>query len=1752
MYLAHQITYSTIIHFKMSTTDTNSKDIDTIQTRRLLQRRDVTIKSMNTIKKYVERFNPLTQSCNQLQVRLGKLEELMLRFEECQSELEQGPDTSENLLDERFVVDDEICTTKATLLDLIEKHKTTTAESAQSTTQTVVRDSFKLPAILAPTFDGNLQQWSSFLDAYNAMFHNNPSLAEVQRLQYLKSCLTGPAAEVIRNIPTAEGNYRTAYEALVEEYENESLIIQSHVRSLYETAHVDQPSASGLRQLHQHVMSHVRALRALNQPVDQWDAWLVTLVCSKLDPITAGEWQLRQTSKKLPKFTDVERFLASRASAYAVGELDKSKSTRNNTFTVKAPLKRTLFVNQSNFKSISVNCVVCSGPHKLYMCEKFNTMSVKERFSTVSNNKLCYNCFHTGHSAQHCRYGNCKTCHKRHNTKLHGYAPDDQHQQEAGPSDIPTISNAVSMYAKQGPSVQAQAEIAHSYVLLATALIHIGDHHGSTQEVRAVLDSGSQVSFITQDCANRLKLKQTNKYTTISGIGTSSIQSFQLPPVNVSSRTTQFETTIEFYVLPVITSVVPTATICTSTLSIPAVIQNQLADPAFDKPRQIDALIGAEVFYELIQGNRMSISAHSFAHQTKLGWIITGKLPFTNRDRSVMLSLNKQIPMASDSALALLTSSKSQQEGQEEIIAEEHFKSTVTRNEHGRFVVRIPLKQHPSALGNSLNLATKRFFNLERKLSKDSNLSNQYNEFMSEYVKLGHMQLVEENRDPTSYNFLPHHAVVKDSSTTTKTRVVFDASAITSTGLSLNDIMVKGPTVQPTLVSTLLRFRLHRIALTADIEKMYRQILVSAEDCYLQSICYRSNRADTLKKYTLNTVTYGTKAAPFLATRCLVELSSTAPSKLSQRAIRNDFYVDDLLSGGESEEECFQLYKEVLETLNSAGMSLRKWCTSSKGLLTQLPTVQDEPNYLLQLNENDTVNTLGITWSPFFDCFKFSLKVWSPPTHMTKRSLLSDINKIYDPLGFITPVLIKGKIFLQKLWLLKLDWDTVLPDELCTQWSIFYKNMSGLQAISINRRVLCNDHTRSFQVHGFSDASQEAYGACIYIRSRNVRGEWSSSLVISRSRVAPIKQSTIPRLELCGAALLSELVSEVLTELTKVAIVIPVENIVLWTDSTIVLAWIKSIQPLKSFIANRVARILDNTCQTQWRHVPTIDNPADLISRGVPAQSLSDNVLWWNGPSWLIHDEDLWPDSPSLPSELPEIRKVKLVLAAISDVNNNIIDRFSRWMPLVRTTAWILRFMFNVKISSSESQQRHSGPLSVSELQRATICLVRISQKVAFAREFTDLSEGMLVGNKSKLKTLHPYIDSNGLIRVGGRLEKSSLPYSQKHPLVIPSDHKITKLLFTYEHERLLHAGPQLMMAQINRCYWPLRGKALARNTVHKCIVCFRFKPVLETPFMAPLPSERVVVSRAFARSGVDFCGPILIRSGIRRVVSKKCYVAVFVCFTTRAIHLELVSDLSTQAFLAALTRFMARRGLCSHIHSDNGTNFVGASKVLRNYFQKSKGVQSVVDVLANQGVQWHFIPPSAPHFGGLWEAAVKSAKHHLLKVTRGSLLDSEKMNTLLCKIEAILNSRPLTSIPGDPSDLQALTPSHFLIGGSPVLPAEPNVSSEPLNRLRQFEIVQAKAQTFWKRWSREYLPQLQKRNRWTSLRRSVQIGDVAILKEDNLPPLHWKLVRIVAVHPGSDGIIRVVTVKLCSGAELRRPTTKLALLPQPDEEDII
>ncbi|XP_036142106.1 uncharacterized protein LOC118645340 [Monomorium pharaonis] len=564
----------------------------------------------------------------------------------------------------------------------------------------------------------------------------------------------------------------------------------------------------------------------------------------------------------------------------------------------------------------------------------------------------------------------------------------------------------------------------------------------------------------------------------------------------------------------------------------------------------------------------------------------------------------------------------------------------------------------------------------------------------------------------------------------------------------------------------------------------------------------------------------------------------------------------------------------------------------------------------------------------------------------------------------------------------------------------------------------------------------------------------------------------------------------------------------LWSDSTVILAWIQGHPSRwKTFVANRVAEIQRVLPEARWRHVAGCENPADCASRRLTPRELLSHSLWWTGPTWLSQDGPGPINQPPTVESPPEER-TRTHLTTASTEESEILRAFSRLSRLLRVTAWCARWL----VACRKRPPAPTAGLAPLELEEAQQRWIRVVQAVWFSGERRALIEGAGVPNRSALARLSPFVDDQGIIRVGGRLKHAILSPDERHPVILPRGSHLTTLVIRAYHLETMHGGVQLTLGLVRQRFWIPGGRQEVRRHIHRCVTCVRWRAASPHPLMGQLPPSRVTVSRPFTHTGVDYAGPVLVRAAPGRGhKAHKAFMAIFVCFSSRAVHLELVSDYSTEAFLAAFYRFVSQRGLCRTLHSDRGTNFVGADAQLRALFRAAVTENpSLVDALATKGVEWRFNPPAAPHFGGLWEAAVKSA------------------------------------LRDDPEDLEALTPGHILTGAALKVVPAPSLASEPSNRLTRWRCLQKMRDDFWRRWSAEYLHALAVRPKWCRPEPNPLVGDLCLLRGKALPPCRWPLARIVGVHPGEDGMVRVVTVRTAT-TTLKRPVVKIVPLPRHD-----
>ncbi|XP_018359711.1 PREDICTED: uncharacterized protein LOC108758964 [Trachymyrmex cornetzi] len=1179
-------------------------------------------------------------------------------------------------------------------------------------------------------------------------------------------------------------------------------------------------------------------------------------------------------------------------------------------------------------------------------------------------------------------------------------------------------------------------------------------------------------------------------------------------------------------IIPTITNLIPSEAFPRNSIKIPSNIK--LADPEFHLPRPVNLLIGAGATLSLFSVGQINLSCDGhdlFLQKTRLGWVVAGSTALPAGQNSETCYLTK-LESRLEGFWAIEEVASSKPKSVEETDCEAHFVKNTRRDISGRYVVRLPFRETNKRLGDSHAIALRRFLSLERKFRANASLKSEYTRVIEEYMKMNYVSVIANDNDDGYY--MPHHAVIKESSNTTKVRVVFDASAKTNNGTSLNDVLMTGPIIQDKLFSHLIRFRAYKYVITADIEKMYLQVILHEEDRRYQRVLWRlENKIKTLQ---FNTLTFGVSSSSYLAIRTLHKLADDERHAYSRAAeiIKTHLYVDDLLTGADSIDDVKMIRDEIIALLARGGFSIRQWASNDERAVNDLGTVALHAN--LTFSEDRSLKTLGVTWCARTDEIRYSAQPIKIAKKLTKRNILSEIAKIFDPLGLLGPIIMYAKKTMQNVWRCQLDWDESVPQNIHTAWLEFVKQFELIDQISVDRKLLLEDH-RDVQIHGFCDASNNGYGACLYVRSVGKHGDTAVRLLCAKSRVAPLKTVTIPRLELCGALLLARLYREIDNVLN-----ITRDKVIFWSDSTVVLHWLNtSPHLLNTFVANRVAEVQGLTDPGAWRHVASVDNPADAISRGQLPRAFSQNRVWFKGPTWLVKNEREWPGEFARTDKIPELRTNVCLATASGDFA--IFERCSSYSRLLRVISYCSRL---------RPANKYTGMLCAKEISETETRILKIVQAVRFPNEIKRLEhKDSTVGGK--IANLCPFLDDDGLIRVGGRLQMSNLSFARKHPILLPSRHSLTDRIIREVHETHYHAGIQTTLYALRQKFWITDGRNQVRKIIRACVRCFRFDASVVKYKMGNLPSARVRESAPFANTGIDFCGPFHIKEKRYRNRTRiKVYVCVFVCMTIKAVHLEVVSDLTSDGFIAALRRFVARRGVPEHIYSDNGTNFVGANNQLKEMYAlfNSERHKDLINKFVNDHkITWHFIPPVAPHFGGLWESTVKIFKHHFKRVVGDALFTFEELNTFVIEIEGILNSRPITSLSSDPNDLLALSPAHYMIGRPLTALPEGDLSNVPVNRLSTWQHISKVRQDFWTRWSREYLNELQTRSKWIQDGPNLDIGTVVLIKDKNLQCYQWSLGKVTKVHPGEDGIVRAATLKTTAG-ETKRATKYLCPLP--------
>ncbi|XP_050063173.1 uncharacterized protein LOC126552505 [Aphis gossypii] len=1051
------------------------------------------------------------------------------------------------------------------------------------------RASLSLPKIELPKFDGSLINWCAFRDMFTSLVHENRSITDIERFHYLVSCLSGSALNIVKSVPLTSDNY-----------------------------------ALGVVDLSGFLLFYIGA--------------------RVIDPDTRRLFEASVPQESIPKLDELLDFAANRCKILEnVGANTGTLSVGNSSSRKGKGGQMSVKTSLSTIATAKNKCAFCDRDHPLFRCLMFKRKSVAERREFVIKKELCFVCLRPDHEANSCKSAYlCKTCEGRHSVLLH---LDSKHK-GSGKTSTPNamaISKPIESTTDQNCTATNFSGAVKSdvSVVLATAIVRIQDQSGELVPVRALLDTGSQISAITNQCAIQLGLPRHKGRVEVSGLAQQPVRTVK-GSTNCSFIPLLYDapqiSATNIVILPKITALMPNQ-------KLPISIRERyghlpLADPDFDVPGSVDMLIGGDLYPFILQSRSDIVHSPGLpsALNTQFGWVIVGAIE-GSREYSTASSLvvhgasdNQNIGELLQRFWEVEELDINHSPSTEDEACERHFQETVSRDCNGRFHVALPFKSiisssmdkgntkhdaHSLDLGSSRALALNRLYNLERRLSKDEELYNAYRDFMDEYIALGHMKLAER----TGEYFIPHHAVVKRKENDIKIRVVFDASAPSSSGRSLNDCLATGSKLQTDIGDILLRCRFYKYIFIADIVKMYGQIFVRKEDRVYQHILWRRSPHEQVQEYELCTVTYGINSAPFLAIRCLLQLEQDNGPEfpLARQFLRSYTYVDDIIAGADTREGILKVQCQVVGLLQKGCFQLSKWASNCPEVLEGIAKEDCASNPYYEPHSGLAIKILGLYWDPYGDTFGYRSNI----TEMqpTKRSVLSVLARLYDPIGTLGPMVFWAKCLMQELWRQGLNWDTPISNEISSKWNMFIEELTSLVHLKLLRHISIGKCIKA-QLVGFADASQRGYAATVFLRVTDNQGLINVHFIACKSKVAPLKTSkidkslTIPRLELCAALLLARLLSHKMSLLKEL---VSVQSIKAFSDSTIVLSWLKAEpKDFKIFVTNRVNKIKELLPQCEWNHVKTTENAADPASRGLLPSQLVASQLHLNGPKLVM------------------------------------------------------------------------------------------------------------------------------------------------------------------------------------------------------------------------------------------------------------------------------------------------------------------------------------------------------------------------------------------------------------------------------------------------------------------------------------------------------------------------------------------------------
>ena len=1669
-------------------------------------------------------------------------------------------------------------------------------------------DKVKLPKLPLLMFNGDPTQWTPFWESFESTIHISTNLANIDKFKYLQGSLTGDVAQTIAGLPLSGENYSAAVELLNKRFGNRQIIISRHIEGLMDLPKVTKENdLRSLRQLYDKTESTVRSLKGIGITTESYGTLLTPIIMSKIPPEMRllvsrqlkDEWDLDGTLKILGEELSLREKCAY-APINATSGFNGMQATKTKTKTTPESTTATFMVENENVVAKSNNsvpfCLFCGKQHYSSSCNSITNPDTRKRI--LREKKRCFVCLRAGHISRNCR-SNSKCFHYqgRHHATICGAKIDkspicNDSTRLRTPVTAAQPNVSVNRSANSNVSTLITSDhVNNTSILLQTAKakVHRVDNPDNEIVVRLILDSCSQKSYVSTRLRDRLQLPTVKTEKVIikefgNKNGTlKTCESVQLAIKGADNLTVY----INAFVVDTICSPISNQSIDVAKSHYLHLQNLPLADRGDgNESMEIDILVGADYLWNFMLDNvvRGEQGFGPVATLTRFGYVLSGPVhvPSQNehssnitiahvlRTDTNVVNRNEELK----NEIHSFWSRESLRKPANEVTTtskDNPLSGKIEFNGTG-YEVTLPLVENDSVIADNYTVALKRVQSLHQRLRRKPDILDRYDAVIKEQLEARVVEIVPKGEEhsiaPGSVYYNPHREVIKEERSTTKLRVVYDASSKRNGEKSLNECLDPGPNLAPLVYDILLRFRVCKFALVGDLEKAFLSIGVNPKQRDLLRFLWfdditKDNPEVTILRFTR--LVFGLTCSPFVLNQTirhhLNQYKTQDPLFVS--TVKKSLYVDDFAFSMNSEDECFELYTKLKSCFAEGGFNMRKWATNSttleerikkqeeKTVTISAKTIENNNNCAnLKVSvdntcfsetisnaicDNDEIKVLGIPWNRNKDNLKYEFSNFVTAAEnksVTKRTVLSTTARFFDPIGLLSPVIVPLKVIFQKICQLKIDWDDILPPDISNEWLQIVKNIAKVKSIDIPRFVLRDvllDNNTAIQLHGFCDASQHAYGACIYLRIET-QGVVEIRLITAKTHIAPQKGETIPRLELM-AAVLAQLITNVRKVLKNS---VKIKQCFCWSDSQVVLHWIYSNKKQKQlFVLNRVRQITSLVNKESWGYCPTNQNPADIASRGIECPKIVDNRIWWKGPLFLQQDYTEWPKFEFAPSQEPDVNSSVNTFITVSETSSNGLqelincNNYSNINKLIRVTAYVLKFIELLKTKRGQAK-------SVSGKSNET------DQYINKAKRYwhKEVQKSFYKDPKFKEteRNLGTFVDNEGIIRVGGRLQNAPLPYSTKYPVLLPRNHHFTALVISRAHETVKHNGVNETLTEIRSEYWVCKGRQIVKTMLSKCVRCKEItgKPYA-TPKAPPLPSYRVSEELAFTCVAIDFAGPLYVKDIYKQDgPMHKCYIALFSCASTRALHLELVPDLHAPTFIRALKRMMSRRGLSSIIISDNGSTF------------RDKNVQRYSQSLS---ISWKFNVPTASWWGGFWEICVKLVKRCLKKTLRNAKLTYEELETALIEVEGILNSRPLTYVSEEITE-PPLSPSILVIGrrilDKQIVHYQSSIENTYKSLTKRARYLETLLSHFRNRFKTEYLPSLREHHKVNSTNKKsiVAAGDIVHLYKEKLPRQSWPMGKIIKLLPGKDGITRAAEVKTVTPSKdsiiVKRPIQKL------------